>query len=339
MSRQQQRQSSNAAAITAAALNSLQQPQPPQGPQGLQPPQPHAPQVIDVDMGENTSGTDGNGNGTNSIPLAGLNLTGFHANFEKVTIRPKEIVCDNLPMEMITKKGIILQYLNSNSAGATTMIGVTRIGLKDPRRMPAYVERNLSIIRQHAVAALQRHFRTTLCSTGVLESLTPEDYSVSFSWASVSPIGRSLTLHGKPDLCLGYALCEQLVAPVWVSRDDPEPTHILNVFIQLQDATRRSTSVVKRAREEDAARSNPSPAKKLNNGNNGNSGNNGNYNRSGFKKQNEDLAHMIAQGNKVILEECLKRPAPSTFDVVYPQLPLSEGPKWNVSGTTGLPDD
>jgi hypothetical protein len=172
--------------------------------------------------------------------------------------------------------------------------------------------------------------------------LTPEDYSVSFSWASVSPIGRSLTLHGKPDLCLGYALCEQLVAPVWVSRDDPEPTHILNVFIQLQDATRRSTSVVKRAREEDAARSNPSPAKKLNNGNNGNNsnnGNNGNYNRSGFKKQNEDLALMIAQGNKVILEECLKRPAPSTFDVVYPQLPLSEGPKWNVSGTTGLPDD
>ena len=333
MSRQQRQP--NAAAITAAALNSLQQPQLPQGPQGPQPPQPNAPQVIDVDMGEHP-GTSGNGTGTNSIPMAGLNLTGPNIAFEKVSIRPKEIVCDSLPMEMITKKGIILQYLNSNSAGATTMIGVTRIGLKDPRRMPAYVERNLSIIRQHAVAALQRHFRTTLCSTGVLESLTPEDYSVSFSWASVSPIGRALTLHGKPDLCLGYALCEQLVAPVWVSRDDPEPTHILNVFIQLQDATRRSTSVVKRAREEDAARSNPSPAKKLNNGNNGN---NGNYNRSGFKKQNEDLALMIAQGNKVILEECLKRPAPSTFDVVYPQLPLSEGPKWNVSGTTGLPDD
>ena len=335
MSRQQRQP--NAAAITAAALNSLQQPQLPQGPQGPQPPQPNAPQVIDVDMGEH-SGTSGNGAGTNSIPMAGLNLTGSNTTFEKVGIRPKEIACDSLPMEMITKKGIILQYLNSNAAGATTMIGVTRIGLKDPRRMPAYVERNLSIIRQHAVAALQRHFRTTLCSTGVLESLTPEDYSISFSWASVSPIGRSLTLHGKPDLCLGYAMCEQLVAPVWVSRDDPDPTYILNVFVQLQDATRQSTSVAKRAREEDAARSNPSPAKKPNNGsNNGNNG--GNYNRAGFKKQNEDLAHMIAQGNKAILEECLKRPAPPTFDVVYPQLPMSEGPKWNVSGTTGLPDD
>jgi hypothetical protein len=285
-------------------------------------------------MSDPNSGTSGNGTGTASIPLAGLNLTGPNPTYEKVTIRPKEIVCDNLPMEMITKKGIILQYLNSNSAGATTMIGVTRIGLKDPRRMPAYVERNLSIIRQHAVAALQRHFRTTLCSTGVLETLTPEDYSVSFSWASVSPIGRSLTLHGKPDLCLGYALCEQLVAPIWASRDDSEPTYVLNVFIQLQDSTRRSTAVVKKAREEDAMRSNPSPAKKLNNGNNGN-----NFNRGASKKQNEELAHMIAQGNKVILEECLKRPAPPSFDAVYPPLPASEGPKWNISGTTDLPDD
>ena len=98
--------------------------------------------------------------------------------------------------------------------------------------------------------------------------------------------------------------------------------------------------MVKKAREEGAARSIPSPAKKLNGGNIGNVSNVGsNYNRVGSKKQNEELAHMIAQGNKAILEECLKRPAPPSFDVVYPPLPTSEGPQWNVSGTTGLPDD
>jgi len=267
--------------------------------------------------------------------MAGLNLsgTGSKVPFEKVTIRPKEIVCDSLPIEMLTKKGIILQYLNSNPAGATTMVGVTRIGLKDPRRMPAYVERNLSIIRQHAVAALQRHFKLTLCSAGVLETLTSEDYSVSFSWASVSHLGRSLTLHGKPDLALGYAVCEQMVAPVWVSHEDPEPTYVLNVFVQLQEPSRRSTAVIKRAREEDASRQSSSPAKKPNNGN---------YvvqRVPNSKKQNEELALMIAQGNKVVLEECLKRSAPPSFDVVYPPLPTSEGVKWNTSGTTGLPDD
>jgi len=337
MSRQNRQQA------TAAALQQLgqlpQQPQLPQHPLP-QPPQPQPPQPNPVvDMDEDMNGQGGSSgpstSGNPSLPMAGLNLsgTGSKVPFEKVTIRPKEIVCDSLPIEMLTKKGIILQYLNSNPAGATTMVGVTRIGLKDPRRMPAYVERNLSIIRQHAVAALQRHFKLTLCSAGVLETLTSEDYSVSFSWASVSHLGRSLTLHGKPDLALGYAVCEQMVAPVWVSHEDPEPTYVLNVFVQLQEPSRRSTAVIKRAREEDAARQNPSPAKKPNNGN---------YvvqRVPNSKKQNEELALMIAQGNKVVLEECLKRSAPPSFDVVYPPLPTSEGVKWNTSGTTGLPDD
>jgi hypothetical protein len=289
---------------------------------------------MDEDMNGQHGSSSPSTSGATSLPMAGLNLsgTGSKVPFEKVTIRPKEIVCDSLPMEMLSKKGIILQYLNSNPAGATTMVGVTRIGLRDPRRMPAYVERNLSIIRQHAVAALQRHFKMTLCSAGVLETLTPEDYSVSFSWASVSHLGRSVTLHGKPDLALGYAVCEQMITPIWVSHEDPEPTYILNVFVQLQDPSRRSTAVLKRARDEEAARHNPSPAKKPNNGN---------YivNRApSSKKQNEELALMIAQSNKVVLEECLKRPAPPSFDVIYPPLPASEGVRWNTSGTTDLPD-
>jgi len=152
-----QRQNNSAAAITAAALSHLQQPNPPQ------PPQPHPVVDVDDEMGGNTHGAP-------DLPGTSGLSTGQGIPFEKVAIKPREIVCDSLPIEMITKKGIILQYLNSNSAGATTMIGVTRIGLKDPRRMPAYVERNLSIIRQHAVTALHRHFKMTLCSTGALEN-------------------------------------------------------------------------------------------------------------------------------------------------------------------------
>ena len=335
-----QRQNNSAAAITAAALNHLQQPNPPQ------PPQPHPVVDVDDEMSGNTHGapdlpgtsglsnTTSGASGTASALMSGLNLTGQGIPFEKVAIKPREIVCDSLPIEMITKKGIILQYLNSNSAGATTMIGVTRIGLKDPRRMPAYVERNLSIIRQHAVTALHRHFKMTLCSTGALESLTAEDYSVSFSWASVSPVGRSLTLHGKPDLALGYAMCEQFVAPLWASRDDPEPTYVLNVFIQLQEPNRRSSTILRKVKEEEVNRSTPSPAKKYNNGNG-----NVNYNSAiRGKKQNEELAHLIAQENKVVLEECLKRSAPASFDATYPALPASAGPSWNTSGTTPLPD-
>ncbi len=74
--------------------------------------------------------------------------------------------------------------------------------------------------------------------------------------------------------------------------------------------------------------------KKYNNGN----GNVGYVNAIRGKKQNEELAHLIAQENKVVLEECLKRSAPASFDVAYPSLPASEGPHWNTSGTTELPD-
>ena len=326
---------------TAAALQQLSlQPIPPLPlhPLPPQPPQPHPPTTDnDVDMsgtGNHQGTPDGSGqNGNPGISSGSTGSPNVDQSLAKPFTRVSLRVCSQLGEEMITRNGIILQYLNSNSSGATTMIGVTRVGLKDPRKMPAYIERNLSIIRQHAVAALNKHFKLTLCATGVLETLSPEDYSISFSWASISPMARSLTQHGKPDLALGYANCEQFVVPVWATMDDPEPTYVLNVFITLQEPTRRSTTVLKRAREEDAARANPPPPKKYNNGtqpfNRGNS----------LKKNNEELAQMIAQENKVILDACLKRAAPTPIEIAYPSLPAGQGPQWNTTGTTELPFD
>lgn len=324
---------------TAAALQQLSLQSQPPLPQHPLPPQPHPPQATDSDVdmsgnhqstsdGSGANGNPGTSTGSNGSPNVDPSLT---KPFTRVSLKTKEMVCGQLGEEMITRNGIILQYLNSNSSGSTTMVGVTRIGLKDPRKMPAYVERNLSIIRQHAVAALNRHFKLTLCATGILETLSPEDYSISFSWASISPVARSLTQHGKPDLALGYATCEQFVVPVWATKEDPEPTYVLNVFITLQEPARRSTAVLKKAKEEETARANPPPPKKYNNGtqpfNRGNSS----------KKSNEELAQMIAQENKVILDACLKRAAPTPLDVAYPSLPAGQGIQWNTSGTTDLP--
>lgn len=324
---------------TAAALQQLSLQSQPPLPQHPLPPQPHPPQATDSDVdmsgnhqstsdGSGANGNPGTSTGSNGSPNVDPSLT---KPFTRVSLKTKEMVCGQLGEEMITRNGIILQYLNSNSSGSTTMVGVTRIGLKDPRKMPAYVERNLSIIRQHAVAALNRHFKLTLCATGILETLSPEDYSISFSWASISPVARSLTQHGKPDLALGYATCEQFVVPVWATREDPEPTYVLNVFITLQEPARRSTAVLKKAKEDETARANPPPPKKYNNGtqpfNRGNSS----------KKSNEELAQMIAQENKVILDACLKRAAPTPLDVAYPSLPAGQGIQWNTSGTTDLP--
>ena len=244
-------------------------------------------------------------------------------------INPKELVSSFMGQEMIQKKGIVLQYLNSNSSGATTMIGVTRIGLQDQRKMPAFVARNVSIIRQHAVAALQRHMRLTLCATGVLETLCPEDYSISFSWASLTEAGRSLTQHGKPDLALGYAMCEGLVAPIQLSAFDPSPVCILNVFIQLQDSVRRSNAVLKKAQEDEKFRAS-SPKK-------------ANVDRRNPQTASDKFAEKVVEKATVMMGEAIKRAAPAPDAHYYPPLPVGQFPvghqEWRKDGITDIPDE
>lgn len=285
--------------------------------------QPPPPPPTDVEMEANLQGGTPVGSGPSQIA----------ESFTLLQLKHREVVCEHLDVEMLTKKGIVLQYLNNNASGATTMVGVTRIGLVDPRRMPAYVARNHAIIRQHAVAALQRHFRLTLCSTGVMEVLSPEDYSITYSWASLSEAGRSLTQHGKPDLGLGYAVCDQLLQPVLVSRNDPHPVCVLNVFVQLQDASRRSNAVIRRAKEEEAskAQSQASPPKKA-------------YvqrNSSLGPQQRKEIVELVKE-TTVVINDCNKRSAPVSFDAQdFPNLQGGSGPSpvWNHSGVTGLPND
>jgi hypothetical protein len=298
-------------------------------PAGGQPPPP-PPGTVDDDM---TGGIPPTGNPYVVNPNLPGSLRYIDEDFTLLQLKEKEIICDFVTREMLTKRGIIIQYLNSNSTGATTMIGVTRIGLTDPRRVPAFLQRNAAIIRQHAVAALQVHFKMTLCSAGVLEKLMPEDYSISFSWASITEAGRSLTLHGKPDLALGYGMCDQYVQPMLASRNDPHPVCVLNAFIQLQEPARRSTTVIKRAREEAAQKAQGPPPKK----------HAPNYNPNYRGQQqpiNEDhTAERIASKATDILTENLKRAAPVTLDQYFPQLQAGEGPSWPKEGKMPIPDE
>ena len=301
-------------AATLTAQGSSQ----PQG--GQQPPPPPQNPLVDVDMDSGTS-AGGAPQGPSS------NVQGMGSSFQLMQLRQKDIICEHLDSAMLNKKGIILQYLNSNSTGSTTMIGVTRVGLTDARKMPAYVTKYTSVIRQHAVTALQRHMQLTQCSTGALETLCPEDYSISFSWASVTEAGRALTHHGKPDLALGYAVCDEFVAPVVASRNDPHPVCVLNVFIQLQEAVRRRTAVLKKAKEDEAQKASTPPAKKF---------------AHPYRKQNQANSDNLAKVVDMVaeLKTELKRPAPVSFNSQdFPVLEGGQAPEWNKTGTTELPDE
>ncbi len=114
---------------TAAALQQLSlQPIPPlpQHPLPPQPPQPHPPPTSDndVDMsgtgnhqgtpdGPGHNGNPGTPSGSTGSPNVDQSLS---KPFTRVSLRIKEMVCSQLGEEMITRNGIILQYLNSNSS-------------------------------------------------------------------------------------------------------------------------------------------------------------------------------------------------------------------------------
>ena len=261
---------------------------------------------------------------------------GLEQAFSQLKLKPNEFVCEFYDLEVVVKNGIVLQYINTNHTGATCMIGATRIGAVDPRRIPIYLSRNISMIRQHAVSVLRTHFKHTLCSTGVLEKLSPDDYSISFSWASVTEAGRQLHPFGKSDLPLCYAGMDQLVSPIWLCQSDPHPTYVVNVYIQLLEQNRRAPTVIAKAREEDqlkaeiAKRPQRIPNQKHYNG-------------------NKWTENMITQITSVATDAAttaattsavaaIKRGGPP-FEKQYPHLPEGSPPEWNKTGRTPLPDN
>ncbi len=210
------------------------------------------------------------------------------------------------------------------------MVGGSRINVVDPRKIPLYLSRNVSFIRQHAVTALQTHFKYTHCATGALETLAPDDYSISFSWASLTDLGRQLNPYGRSDLPLAYSAYDNLITPLWLSKEDSFPTYVVNVFIQLQEATRRAPAVIQKAREEEQVRAEIAarPQKVVNINRPMNPGYNNN-NRTDARIQKAVVATASATASAVgaSISEAMKRAAP--YERTYPPLPVGAPPEWN----------
>jgi hypothetical protein len=253
-----------------------------------------------------------------NVSAAGT-ASGLGEGFSQLQLKSKEIFCDYLESEMLHRKGCILQYVNLNSIGATNMIGATRINVTDARKVPMYLWKNKMMIRQHAVLSLQQHLLETQCSTGVTEVLTVEDYSLSFSWASITEEGRSLNPFGRSELPLAFAAFNKLVAPRPVSSDDKEGSLVVNVFIMLQEPAKRRGAVLKRSREDDIARNEMKKAR--------------------FQHRQAVQTEDIVAKNADAIVQAFKRQAPLPTATNYPQLPVGAPSEWNKTGRTQLPSE
>jgi hypothetical protein len=247
--------------------------------------------------------------------------------FQKVTkSKPKDFACEYLDAEVLTRNGVILQYVNMNSMGATNMVGASRITQQDPRKVPAYLSKYKSVIRQHAVGLLQGHFSDVQCSTGVNENLSHEDYSISFSWASISEEGRRLNPFGRNELPLAYAAFDNWVEPNHTYSTDPNSlVYVVNVWIMLQEPTKRKGAVLKRAREDESQKVENAKKPKF---------------QRRFPESspdNEGLMRAVVNIGEAVKRQAPQVQQPMPQQAEYPYLPIGGNPAWIQTGRTPLP--
>jgi hypothetical protein len=111
-------------------------------------------------------------------------------------------------------RGIVLQFVNNNCPGASTMIGGVRLAMGDVRKIPAYLSKYEGQVKERALFYLKKHFLENQCSLGATENLCPDDFGMSYSVASLSPTGMKLNPSGRHEGPLFWCLWEDLVQPI-----------------------------------------------------------------------------------------------------------------------------
>ena len=170
--------------------------------------------------------------------------------FQREPLKEQDVLCDYIHESMVKKSGIIVQFSNSNAAGATSMIGGVRLGLTDIRKAPSYLQRNKALLNQHAMRMLLRHFQDTQCAAGAGEPLTADDFGLTFSLASVSRPGAALNPSKRNEGPLFYCLFSGLTeaAPLeehsWNDGRIAELNYFINGYIHLLPQSQRRYRVI-----------------------------------------------------------------------------------------------
>ena len=156
--------------------------------------------------------------------------------------------------EICEKEGTYLQFVNLNATGSATMIGGVRIQLQDISKVPQYLSKNKSIILQWGASFLVQHFLDTQCPAAENERITHEDFSISFSVASLSNKGCRLYPMGRNEGPLHYCVHPGLLQPAklgMLADGSPDEAHVINVYVHLLDASKRRTAIIRKSKDDE----------------------------------------------------------------------------------------
>ena len=181
------------------------------------------------------------------VPLADLSLD------------PREYRSEYVDDSFHEKQGMVIQFLNGSCPGATTVIGGIRTNLMDIRKAPLYLSHNKALIKHHASRFLLDHWRDLNYGMGSTETITVDDFGVTFTLASLSPTGCKWNPLQRMEGPLFFCHLPALVMPQtvihsdWNTQVEEVAVHVINAYITLLPPHQRRTALMRKDKEEKAA--------------------------------------------------------------------------------------
>jgi hypothetical protein len=238
-------------------------------------------------------------------------LVEVNDGIKSMSILATDAVCQYVDISLILYSGIYLQFVNLNATGSATMIGGVRIQLKDITKVPKYLSTNKSTILQWGASYLVQHLLDTQCPAAANEVITYEDFSISFSVATLSDEGRRLNPMGRNEGPVHFCVHPGLLQPAVLGRftnGSIDEAHAINLYVHLLEAPKRGTSIMKKLKAEERAK---------------------------------QEAALQPKKPKYIRETYASRrpaPPPGAVEDEYPVLPQGEAPiQWPPSASSRLP--
>ncbi len=170
-----------------------------------------------------------------------------------------ELRSDLVDNSIFDKRGILIQFLNSNCTGSPHVFGGMRLSISDINKVPAYLSKYRRLIKQHAVHALMQHFKEMQCGVGAAEELCTDDFGMTFTVATVTGHGALLNPGKRQEGPLFFCHFPALVDPVilthadWGTRTEGESVHMINCYISLPPPQLRRSLVIKKFLQDQAA--------------------------------------------------------------------------------------
>ena len=179
--------------------------------------------------------------------------------FVNLILTEEELSSDLVDRSMLQKQGMIIQIINQSCPGSSSIIGGVRISLQDIRKAPAYLSRHRRLIKQHAVRILMKHHQDMNYGLGAAETLSSDDFGMSFTVASVSTNGAAMNPGNRREGPLFFCHFPMLVDPIplirpdWDTNTEGIAVHVINAYINLLPLHQRRKYIIEKEREEKAA--------------------------------------------------------------------------------------